>query len=190
MSAKRGEFDTVSRWALVALVGWSSGAIAGLGWLTPASAGACAYEFREWTGDSAQDVRDTDDGEDEENDWWFHGGRDFGRSLACDDLDIMGQADNDDIGGGSGDDILYGGLNNDAIYGGASDLFVGDHLDGGDGGDTIEDLEPDDAEIIDAGPGQDDTDVRDGDFQDDTDGGAGSDDCKSNTGDTEVNCAP
>lgn len=60
--------------SLAAAAGLFSGS-----YVVSASAGTCDIENRD-LGDAPQDIRDTDDGEDEDNRWEFHAGRDFARS--------------------------------------------------------------------------------------------------------------
>lgn len=170
---------------IVTIIGWGTGmGVAGF-FVNEAAAQTCEFEHVDW-GDGGQNVQDSDDGVIEDNEWFFHAGQDFGRSLGCSDGDIDGQADNDDVGGGSGVDTVLGGANNDSVFGGAD----ADTLKGNDGADTMEDVETNDSDTLDGGAGGDTTDVRDGDGLDLTDGGAGSDTCRSNANDREVNCNP
>ncbi len=78
-------------------LGWISGVGllvgATLGMLSQSAMAACSTEF--WTGSSAANVRyDDGDGVDENNHWFFLDGNDFGRSLACNDDEVIG-----DVGG-------------------------------------------------------------------------------------------
>jgi len=137
-------------------------------------------------------ISDDTDGVDEDNRWEMLAGRDFGRSLACNDGTntdrFHGNDDNDDLGGGSGNDVIDGDANNDQIFGGASSVFGGDGLIGDIGADTITDAEPNDFETVTAGSGQDTINVQDGDPNDTVNAGAGSDTCIADSGDSLNSC--
>lgn len=137
--------------------------------------------------DLAQTVRDTDDGDDEENTWTFGGGYDFGRSLNCPDPEVRGELGNDDIGGGGFHDKIYGDTGADDLYGGNSALF-GDRVEGGDGNDYIADHEGDDPELLAGGNGSDIIHGDDGDGFDNLAGGSQEDWCYSDPGDNETSC--
>jgi Ca2+-binding RTX toxin-like protein len=151
----------------------------------------CPNEPIDWPS-TAQDVKDTDDGVDEDNRWNMHGGQDKARSLACDDgtvtiLGIDGQDQNDDVGGGSGQDWIGGSANNDDVFGGDSPQFQGDSLYGGDGSDYLADLETDGADVLNGNDGDDTLNADDGDPFDHLNGGQGQDDC-TGPGDSRTSC--
>jgi hypothetical protein len=152
-----------------------------------ARAGSCPVEAA-WIGTSGDNTKlDTDDGVDEENQWWAREGMDFLRSLACDDIDVHGEGGGDDVGGGSGDDNVYGEENSDEVYGGQNGFFS-DDLFGGAGIDQLFDLEADDDDNLEGGTDNDTLDTRDGDGLDSLNGNGGTDDCLGNTGDSTFNC--
>jgi len=166
----------LGRWATVVAVFVVVGAFAGARGLRPALA-ACSDPDRYWYGTSGNDSKT--DNENKKDHWFFLAGADYGRSLACNDPEIVGDIGNDDIGGGSGDDWLEGDAGADYIYGGQG----ADFMDGGDGADHIYDQEgpatgaPADLDTA-YGYANDDTiDVRDGDTYDAAYGGGGTDTC-------------
>lgn len=138
----------------------------------------------------SQTFRDTDDGDDEENYWYFGGGNDWARSLACWDPDVRGELNSDDIGGGSGTDTLDGGYGADDLYGGISNTgqFYEDELWAGHGDDYLADVEGPDGDLLFAGNGNDVLDARDGDGDDYLGGEEQEDWCYSNAGDEENSC--
>lgn len=176
------------------LIGWGLGVTAAKSLAATAIAQTSCFTIESIDfSDAPQSIRDTDDGVDEDNRWRFHGGQDFGRSLACNDGSgpsegLNGQDQNDDVGGGSGDDVVSGGLNNDQVFGGLSTLFGQDELRGGDGADTLWDLESDDFDVAFGNNGDDIINVLDGDGLDNAVGSNGVDDCNTDNGDTRDSC--
>jgi hypothetical protein len=192
MISKRGQFGRARlTWTIALVAGLALGRIAGVAWVSSAAAVVCGIDRRDFS-DQAQSVTDDDDGVADDNRWAMHQGRDYARSLSCDDgtvteWGINGQTDNDDVGTGSGGDEANGGLNNDEVYGGESPELNGDALVGGDGADLLRDLETDGPDVGDAGDGGDVIDFEDGDPNDSAVGGNGEDTCYVDSGD-QVNC--
>lgn len=155
--------------------------------------GACPIESNVVFTNNADSIQDTDDGVNEDNRWKMLGGRDFGRSLACNDGGLLnrfeGQGENDDVGGGSGSDYVDGGDNNDMVFGGTDNgAFGPDHLYGGNGSDTIQDDQSNDYDDASGGNGNDVINVLDGDGNDAARGDAGTDTCTTDIGDFESSC--
>lgn len=163
----------------IAVLGVGTGVLVGN--VRGARAGTCDPEAV-WNGSSGADTKyDTDDGQDEENQWFANGGQDFLRALACNDIDVKGNGENDDLGGGSGTDNVAGQDGRDDIFGGAGT----DDMTGGDGDDQFADVEVDDYDSAYGNQQDDDIDLRDSDGNDLLVGGPGTDYCRSNTGDVE-----
>lgn len=176
---------------IVAVLGLASGAFIGSAANQRSSAQTgCPIEQGTFS-NGPDSASDNSDGVDEDNRWSMLGGRDFGRSLACNDGSstdrFEGNGENDDLGGGSGNDIVDGNANNDMIFGGANFFGGADILSGGDGADTLTDVEPGDAETADGGSGNDNINVQDTDHNDIAIGGPGNDGCTADSGD-QVNC--
>lgn len=161
----------------VILVAFVAGFALGLNPMTASA--ACPTE--NWTGSSAANIRyDDADGVDENNTWFFLGGDDLGRSLACNDNHLYGDVGDDDLGGGSGNDYVEGENGPDHIlYGGKGT----DIVTGGPGYDVLIDNEgpatgaPEDVDDLFGDEDNDSIDVQDGDNWDLAAGGAGSDTC-------------
>lgn len=184
---KRGASLVV--WGAIGLVvGFTIGRVG----LETARAQTCPVDGFNSFSNGPDSIQDTDDGVNEDNRWKMLGGRDFGRSLACNDARTTdrfeGNGENDDIGGGSGGDVLDGGANNDTMFGGADTTFPGDNISGNTGADTISDVETNDLDNLLGGDGPDTLNADDNDPNDLVQGQAGSDNCFVDPGDTVSSC--